>query len=211
MAYKTQTPSGPTSASSAPALPAPPPPRCFAKPASRSWPWRKARGGSAKASAATNSPTSTATISGPTRSSIRAPARAPPTRRRASRCSARCRRWSAAARSTGRAGCRASPRTISACAPWPATCRAPRSPTGRSPMTISSPTTRKVEWAFGVSGPGRRQQVRSSAQPGGYPCPPMPMSRYAQKFTRVAARSAGTPSRRRRRRCRARSTAARRQ
>ncbi len=36
--------------------------------------------------------------------------RAPrPTRRRASSCSARCRRWSAAAPSTGRAGCRASP------------------------------------------------------------------------------------------------------
>ena len=40
----------------------------------------------------------------------------------------------------------------------------------------------KVEWAFGVSGAARRQQVRGSRRSGGYPCPPMPMSRYAQKF-----------------------------
>ena len=44
----------------------------------------------------------------------------------------------------------------------------------------------KVEWAFGVSGPaganayeGRRSQ--------GYPCPPMPQSRYAEKFHKGCA------------------------
>jgi choline dehydrogenase-like flavoprotein len=39
----------------------------------------------------------------------------------------------------------------------------------------------KVEWAFGVSGaPGANKF--ESRRSGGYPCPPMPMSRYAQKF-----------------------------
>ena len=56
-----------------------------------------------------------------------------------------------------------------------------RWPTGRSPTTSSSPTTRKVEWAFGVSG-----QAGANAFEGprsrGYPARRMPMSRYAQKF-----------------------------
>lgn len=39
----------------------------------------------------------------------------------------------------------------------------------------------KVEWAFGVSGdPGAN--MFEGPRSGGYPCPPMPMSRYAQKF-----------------------------
>lgn len=39
----------------------------------------------------------------------------------------------------------------------------------------------KVEWAFGVSGdPGAN--TFEGPRSGGYPCPPMPMSRYAQKF-----------------------------
>jgi len=39
----------------------------------------------------------------------------------------------------------------------------------------------KVEWAFGVSGdPGSNKF--EGPRSGGYPCPPMPMSRYAQKF-----------------------------
>lgn len=39
----------------------------------------------------------------------------------------------------------------------------------------------KVEWAFGVSGQAGANRFESRRS-GGYPCPPMPMSRYAQKF-----------------------------
>jgi choline dehydrogenase-like flavoprotein len=39
----------------------------------------------------------------------------------------------------------------------------------------------KVEWAFGVSGQAGANRLEG-ARSGGYPCPPMPMSRYAQKF-----------------------------
>jgi choline dehydrogenase-like flavoprotein len=39
----------------------------------------------------------------------------------------------------------------------------------------------KVEWAFGVSGAAGANTFES-ARSRGYPCPPMPMSRYAQKF-----------------------------
>ena len=58
----------------------------------------------------------------------------------------------------------------------------------------------KVEWAFGVSG-----QAGANAFEGprsqGYPCPPMPQSRYAEKFHKGAPSWAGTPSRPRRPRC----------
>jgi choline dehydrogenase-like flavoprotein len=40
----------------------------------------------------------------------------------------------------------------------------------------------KVEWAFGVSGQAGANAFESPRSRG-YPCPPMPMSRYAQKFT----------------------------
>ena len=58
----------------------------------------------------------------------------------------------AVAPSTGRAGCRASPRTTSACARSPATCPAPR--LADWPITYDElePYYLKVEWAFGVSG-----------------------------------------------------------
>lgn len=39
----------------------------------------------------------------------------------------------------------------------------------------------KVEWAFGVSGQSGANKFESRRS-GGYPCPPMPLSRYAQKF-----------------------------
>jgi len=39
----------------------------------------------------------------------------------------------------------------------------------------------KVEWAFGVSGQAGAN-LFESPRSGGYPCPPMPLSRYAQKF-----------------------------
>jgi choline dehydrogenase-like flavoprotein len=39
----------------------------------------------------------------------------------------------------------------------------------------------KVEWAFGVSGQAGANAFESRRSRG-YPCPPMPMSRYAQKF-----------------------------
>ena len=39
----------------------------------------------------------------------------------------------------------------------------------------------KVEWAFGVSGEAGANRFEGPRS-GGYPCPPMPMSRYAQKF-----------------------------
>ncbi|HKG49289.1 MAG TPA: GMC family oxidoreductase [Actinomycetales bacterium] len=39
----------------------------------------------------------------------------------------------------------------------------------------------KVEWAFGVSGQASANKYESWRSRG-YPCPPMPMSRYAQKF-----------------------------
>ena len=39
----------------------------------------------------------------------------------------------------------------------------------------------KVEWAFGVSGEAGANRFESHRS-GGYPCPPMPVSRYAQKF-----------------------------
>jgi choline dehydrogenase-like flavoprotein len=39
----------------------------------------------------------------------------------------------------------------------------------------------KVEWAFGVSGQAGANKYESWRSRG-YPCPPMPMSRYAQKF-----------------------------
>ncbi|MEV4708753.1 GMC family oxidoreductase [Actinoplanes sp. NPDC049316] len=39
----------------------------------------------------------------------------------------------------------------------------------------------KVEWAFGVSG-AAGANVYESPRTRGYPCPPMPMSRYAKKF-----------------------------
>ena len=39
----------------------------------------------------------------------------------------------------------------------------------------------KVEWAFGVSGQAGANAFESHRS-GGYPCPPMPKSRYAQKF-----------------------------
>ena len=80
-----------------------------------------------------------------------------------SSCSARCRRWSAAAQCTGRAGCRGSPRRISGCARSSATCPAPRSPTGPSPTTSWSRTTAKVEWAFGVSGLAGAKPTRDRA------------------------------------------------
>ena len=41
----------------------------------------------------------------------------------------------------------------------------------------------KVEWAFGVSGEAGANRFEGPRS-GGYPCPPMPVSRYAQKFMR---------------------------
>ena len=72
-------------------------------------------------------------------------------------------------------------RTTSACAPSSATC--PGATLADWPITYDElePYYDKVEWAFGVSG-----QAGANAFEGprsrGYPCPPMPMSRYAQKF-----------------------------
>ena len=43
------------------------------------------------------------------------------------------------------------------------------------------PYYNKVEWAFGVSGRAGANRFESRRSRG-YPCPPMPMSRYAQKF-----------------------------
>ncbi len=125
------------------------------------------------ASAATNSPTSTATISGPTRCSIRAPARTFADReRRTWRCSARCRRWSAAGPCTGRVGCRASrPTTFASARIAGDVAGRHRLPTGPSPTHELEPYYAKVEWAFGVSGPRRRQHLRRSAQSSEYPVP----------------------------------------
>ena len=101
--------------------------------------------------------------------------------RPASRISARCRRWSAAARCIGRAGCRASRandfrmRTVAgdlqgaSLADWPIT------------YDELEPYYLKVEWAFGVSGQAGANRFEGPRS-GGYPCPPMPTSRYAQKF-----------------------------
>ncbi len=43
------------------------------------------------------------------------------------------------------------------------------------------PYYQKVEWAFGVSGQAGANRFEGPRS-GAYPCPPMPMSRYAQKF-----------------------------
>ena len=71
--------------------------------------------------------------------------------------------------------------TTSAYAPWSVTCRAPPWPTGRSRYDDLEPYYDKVEWAFGVSG-----RAGANAFEGwrsrGYPCPPMPQSRYAERF-----------------------------
>ena len=63
----------------------------------------------------------------------------------------------------------------------------------------------KVEWAFGVSGQAGANKFEGPRSVG-YPCPPLPVSRYAEKFNKVATRSAGMRSRRLRRPCRAPST-----
>ncbi len=44
----------------------------------------------------------------------------------------------------------------------------------------------KVEWAFGVSGKAGANRFRDRAS-GDYPCPPMPLSRYADKFIKGCA------------------------
>jgi choline dehydrogenase-like flavoprotein len=44
----------------------------------------------------------------------------------------------------------------------------------------------KVEWAFGVSGQAGANKFESPRS-GGYPCPPMPVSRYAEKFHKGCA------------------------
>ena len=149
-------------------------------------PWR-----TKESSAATNSPTSTATICGPTRSSTRAPGARPRPMPRAARTSAPCRRWSAAARSTGRAGCPASPtndfrmRTVAGDLPgasladWPIT------------YDELEPYYLKVEWAFGVSGEAGRQPVRRSRRSGGYPCPPMPLLALRRRNSCRAATALG--------------------
>jgi choline dehydrogenase-like flavoprotein len=51
------------------------------------------------------------------------------------------------------------------------------------PITYADlePYYTKVEWAFGVSGQGGVNKYESPRTKG-YPCPPMPMTRYAQKF-----------------------------
>ena len=72
-------------------------------------------------------------------------------------------------------------RTTSACAPWPATCPARRSPTGRSPMPSSSPTTPRSNGRS--ASPAKPAPTPSSApRSRGYPCPPLPMSRYAREI-----------------------------
>lgn len=44
----------------------------------------------------------------------------------------------------------------------------------------------QVEWAFGVSGEAGANHFESRRS-GGYPCPPMPVSRYAEKFHKGCA------------------------
>ena len=126
-------------------------------------------------------------------------ARPKPTSGASGECSARCRRWSAAARSTGRAGCRASRqndfrlRTVAGDLPgttladWPIT------------YDELEPYYVKVEWAFGVSGqagankfegPRRRLSLPADAD----------VALRAEVPQGLRARSAGTRSRRRRRR-----------
>jgi choline dehydrogenase-like flavoprotein len=62
-----------------------------------------------------------------------------------------------------------------------------RRPAGRDARRLAysyadlEPYYDKVEWAFGVSG-AAGANVFESPRTRGYPCPPMPMSRYAQKF-----------------------------
>ena len=62
----------------------------------------------------------------------------------------------------------------------------------------------QVEWAFGVSG----QAGANSSSPSvrGYPCPPMPQSRYAEKFHLGVWATRWNCSRLRRRHCRSPST-----
>ena len=96
-------------------------------------------------------------------------------------CSARCRRWSAAALCTGRAGCPASPRRTSGCAPSPARCPAPRWPTGRSPTTTSSPTTPRSSGPS--ASPARPAPTRTRGRGvRATPARRCPQSRYAEKF-----------------------------
>ena len=66
----------------------------------------------------------------------------------------------------------------------------------------------RVEWAFGVSGHAGANKYEGP-RTRGYPCPPMPQSRYAQKFHEGCEKRGGTRSRPPRPRCRSRSTVAR--
>ena len=50
----------------------------------------------------------------------------------------------------------------------------------------------KVEWAFGVSGLAGANAYEGPRS-AGYPCPPLPLSRYAQKFHQGTRSWAGTP------------------
>ena len=81
-------------------------------------------------------------------------------------------------------------------------------PTGRSPTPSSSLTTASSNGRSAC--PGRPAPTAfEGPRSRGYPCPPLPMSRYAQKFHKgCSKRSAGTRSRPRRPPCRAHTTGA---
>ena len=66
----------------------------------------------------------------------------------------------------------------------------------------------KVEWAFGVSGRAGANKFEGPRSPAAIPARRCRCRAMPRNSTRAATRWAGTPSRRRRRRCRAPSTAA---
>jgi hypothetical protein len=70
---------------------------------------------------------------------------------------------------------------IFGCAQSSANSKARVSPIG--PITYEElvPYYTKVEWAFGVSGLAGANRFEGPRSKD-YPCPPLPMSRYAQKF-----------------------------
>ena len=75
----------------------------------------------------------------------------------------------------------------SGCAASSATC--PATTLADWPITYDDlePYYAKVEWAFGVSGQAGANAFESRRSKG-YPCPPMPLSRYAQKFHKGCAK-----------------------
>ena len=98
-------------------------------------------------------------------------------------------------------------RTIFACAPSPATCPAPAWPTGQSPMTNSNPTISRWSGRSASRASPAPTSSRSSV-PAAIPARRCRCRAMRRSSCRAATRSAGMPSRPRRRRCRAPSTAA---